>query len=70
MSTDNVNLSRRDINPRTLSIFQVELKNCNWDDVYQHDDPNTANNKFLDKYSNIYNSSFPHKEISRKSKAL
>ena len=70
MSTDNVNVIRRDINPRTLSIFQLELKNCKWNDIYQYNDPNAAYNNFLDKYSTIYNSSFPLKEISRKKAKL
>ena len=70
MSTDNVNVVRRDINPRTLSIFQLELKNCKWIDIYQYNDPNAAYNNFLDKYSAIYNSKFPLKEISRKKAKL
>jgi len=56
----------RDYNDKNIQGFRESLLNVNWDDLNSIKDVNEAYDCFLDKYSRLYNSHFPVKEISGK----
>ena len=70
LQLNNIKLIRREISPRTRSHFQTAINNCNWDDIYKCNNPNTAYNKFLTKYSTIFNTCYPFKIITNKKAKL
>ena len=61
----------RDISEKRVTEFRHKLENTNWDfsdQANNANDPNTAYNIFIDKYTGLFGASFPFKTI--KGKAL
>lgn len=59
----------RSINENTLNIFREHLSNVNWDNVLEDDNPESAYENFMKKFTNIYYSSFPLKTFKQPKKA-
>lgn len=62
----NIKVTKRCINTQSKKHFSEELNNCNWNTVFNSDNPNTAYNNFVSTYNHIYEKCFPIKTISRK----
>lgn len=58
----------RDFSDKNVIKFKSFIKDYNWQEVFESDDPNEAYNNFIDKFMHIYNSCFPLKNL--KGKAL
>lgn len=50
----------------TLTSFQTELKQINWDDVLQEHDAESAYNIFLSRFVTVYKKHFVYKVNRRK----
>ena len=49
-----------------LTKFTFEIKNINWSELLDYNDPNQAYGHFLNKYTDIYNRCFPVKKVNTK----
>ena len=68
---DSNSFTIRDTSEIRVNEFRLKLENTNWDfsDQANHaNDPNTAYNIFIDKYTGLFDTCFPFKTI--KGKAL
>lgn len=59
----------RRINPVTLSSFRQLVTDTNWDDVFIDENPESAYNTFMNKFTAAYDVSFPHKTHTLSNKA-
>lgn len=58
----------REINPVTLSKFRDCLSNVDWYDVFNENDPDAAYDKFLCKFTRMYDDCFPYKTSTKSRK--
>lgn len=63
----NVKTFVRDFNDKNIEEFKSRLKEQNWSDISNFEEPNQAYNVFLDKYTKLYDSCFPLKTMKGKS---
>ena len=58
-SQDPVFVTKRDVNPFTLSLFKEKLLKVDWGLLHIIKDPNEAYKKFLNVFSNLYEIALP-----------
>ena len=51
--------TKRTINNATITSFATELNQTNWDEAVNNTSADQSYNKFIDKFSNLYNKHFP-----------
>ena len=56
----------RQLNNKNIQAFSQKLETCNWDSVLQNHNGSETFNMFYDKFSSIYNDSFPLKLVTTK----
>ena len=61
-------VTKRDINPFTLSLFKDKLLKVDWGLLHTIKDPNEAYKTFLNVFSNLYEIAFPKIKIKVNSK--
>ena len=61
-------VTKRDINPFTLSLFKEKVLKVDWRLLHPIEDPNEAYKTFLNVFSNLYEIAFPKIKIKVNSK--
>ena len=55
---------------KQIELFKQKLYETNWDDIEVSQNPDEAYESFLNKFSDLYDTYFPKKQIKLKSKDL
>ena len=69
-NNEKTKITKRDFNEENIQNFHFLLENINWDQFLPSNAPNEAYNNFLKIFSDLYDVTFPKKEIEVKSKYL
>ena len=67
---EKTKITKRDFSNENIQNFQFLLENIKWDQLLLSNAPNEAYNIFLKKFSDLYDVTFPKKQIEIKSKYL
>ena len=69
-NTKNTVIFKRVFDTESIELFKQKLYETNWDDAEVSQNPDEAYKSFLNKFSNLYNTYCPKKQIKLKSKDL
>ena len=69
-NTKNTVIFKRVFDTESIELFKQKLYETNWDDIEVFRNPDEANKSFVNKFSDLYDTYFPKKQIKLKSKDL
>ena len=69
-NTKNTVIFKRVFDTESIELFKQKLYETNWDDIEVSQNPDEAYESFLNKFSDLYDTYFPKKQIKLKSKDL
>ena len=69
-NTTNTVIFKRVFDTESTELFKQKLYETNWDGIEVSQNPDEVYKSFLNKFSDLYNTYFPKKQIKLKSKGL
>ena len=69
-NTKNTVIFKTVFDTESIELFKQKLHETNWDDIEVSQNPDEAYKSFLNKFSDLYDTCFPKKQIKLKSKDL
>ena len=69
-NTKNTVIFKTVFDTESIELFKQKLHETNWDDIEVSQNPDEAHKSFLNKFSDLYGTYFPKKQIKLKSKDL
>ena len=69
-NTKNTVIFKTVFDTESIELFKQKLHETNWDDIEVSQNPDEAYKSFLNKFSDLYDTYFPKKQIKLKSKDL
>ena len=69
-NTKNIVIIKRVFDTESIKLFNQKLYETSWDDIEASQNPDEAYKSFVNKFSDLYDTYFPKKQIKLKSKDL
>ena len=69
-NTKNIVVIKRVFDTESIKLFKQKLYETSWDDIEASQNPDEAYKSFVNKFSDLYDTYFPKKQIKLKSKDL
>ena len=69
-NTKNIVIIKRVFDTESIKLFKQKLYETSWDDIEASQNPDEAYKSFVNKFSDLYDTYFPKKQIKLKSKDL
>ena len=69
-NTKNIVIIKRVFDTESIKLFKQKLYETSWDDTEASQNPDEAYKSFVNKFSDLYDTYFPKKQIKLKSKDL